>query len=627
MVKNKAFFKKLGLLLSLGFGLLGVVSAENTLLENILGSEFNLEDEPLHVNEAFKFSSLPPAADEILLRWNIADKHYLYRHAFKFVLEDDKNLNLGDALIPPGKPKTDQFFGDIEVYYGELDIKLPFFRKSPAPINTNLKVVYQGCAERGICYPPETKTIKLEFAAISGESSVTKTSSDNTVQDRSVKKPEDQPLSEQGKLAAKMKQGKILSIIFAFFMAGLGLAFTPCVFPMIPILSGIIVGQGPTITTHKAFIMSLVYVLSMSVVFAGAGVVAGFTGESVQAAMQKPVVIAAFSLIFVALALSMFGFYELQMPASIQGKLANISNKQKSGSLLGVSIMGGLSAFIAGACVTPILIGAVLYIGQTGDALLGGVSLFTLGLGMGAPLIVIGTLGGKFMPQKGGWMDVVKSVFGVMLLGVAIYLADPLMDDRITLLLGAILVIVSGVYMGAFEQIPAGHSPWLKLWKGLGLVLIVYGVLLMIGLGTGKGGFLKPLHGLSLQNDTSKDKHLSFIKIKSFADLETKLHQAKKDSRYVMLDFYADWCKSCIEMETFTFPDSKVQKALQDVMLLQADVTANDEDDKYLMKQLKIIGPPAILFYDTNGKELKGYRVYGYKNADDFTAHINKVLK
>jgi len=626
-MKIKQLITRFGILLFFGLGMLNPAGAEKSLLENLLESDPSMEDEPLHVDEAFKFSNLPPKATEMLLRWDIADKHYLYRHTFKFALEDDKDISLGEAVIPPGKPKTDQFFGDIEVYYKGLDISLPFNRKTAAGVNTTLKVTYQGCAERGICYPPETKKIALNLAPSAPNTDSIVTEADNALEQKAQSQTADrQLLSEQEQIAFDMQNKGFLGTILFFLLAGIGLAFTPCVFPMIPILSGIIVGQGAKITARKAFIMSLVYVLSMSVVFAVAGVIAGFTGESVQAALQKPWVIASFSLIFVALALSMFGFYELQVPASIQGKLANISNKQKSGSLLGVGIMGGLSALIVGACVTPILIGSILYIGKTGDAILGGISLFALGLGMGLPLIVIGTLGGKLMPQKGGWMDVVKYVFGVMLLGLAVWLADPILDNRITILLVAVLVIVSGIYMGAFEQIPEGHSSWHKLWKGLGLIMIVYGVLLMIGLGTGQGSLIKPLKGLSLSPATAKTEHLEFIKIKSYEDLEDKLGLAQNSGQPVMLDFYADWCVACKEMEAFTFSDPGVQKTLQGVMLLQADVTANDDIDKNLMKKLGIIGPPAILFFN-KGQEIKAYRLVGFKAATEFSAHVTKAIQ
>ncbi|MEA3405626.1 MAG: protein-disulfide reductase DsbD, partial [Pseudomonadota bacterium] len=372
-----------------------------------------------------------------------------------------------------------------------------------------------------------------------------------------------------------------------------------------------------------AFVMSLVYVLAMSVTYTVAGVLAGIFGENLQVAFQNPWIIGTFSAIFILLAFSMFGFYELQLPGKLQTKLTNLSNKQEGGTLAGVAIMGFLSALIVGPCVAPPLAGALIYIGQTGDALLGGTALFAMSMGMGLPLLLLGTSAGKLLPRAGAWMDNVKAVFGVMLIGIAIWMAERIVPVEVTLISWSLLFIVSAVYLGAFES-TAGKSGWLKLIKGLGLALALYGTMILVGLLGGGKEMLQPLKvfqgGGSAQHQS---EHLTFKTIKSFEDLEAELAKGQP----VMLDFYADWCISCKEMEALTFTDKNVQTALIGVTLLQADVTANDATDKALMKKYGLIGPPAILFFNTQGEEQKAQRVVGFKNADDFTNNIQQAYR
>jgi len=396
---------------------------------------------------------------------------------------------------------------------------------------------------------------------------------------------------------------------------------------MIPILSSIIVGQGSGLTTRKAFLLSLVYVLAMAATYTAAGVAAAASGENLQAAFQNPWILSSFAAVFVLLSLSMFGFYELQMPNFIQSRLTEISNKQQGGTIAGVAIMGFLSALIVGPCVAAPLAGALIYIGQTGDMVLGGLALFALSLGMGAPLIAIGTSAGKLLPRAGMWMDAVKAVFGVMLIGVAIWMLERIIPEPVALALWAVLFMVSAIYMGALEGLKAESTGWTKFWKGLGLILFIYGVLLLIGAAAGSRDMFQPLRSLAgASQGPQQQAELHFKQIKGLDGLQQALADARAQNKPVMLDFYADWCVSCKEMEKLTFADPQVQAALQNAVLLQADVTPNDELDTELYKHFGIIGPPAIIFYDRQGKELRNYRVVGYMPATRFTNHVIRAF-
>jgi len=437
-------------------------------------------------------------------------------------------------------------------------------------------------------------------------------------------------LSEQDSIAKRLSEGNLFATLLAFFGFGLLLAFTPCVFPMIPILSSIIVGQGDNMTTRRGFVLSLVYVLAMAATYTLAGIFAGLFGENLQSAFQNPWILSTFTAVFVLLALSMFGFYDLQMPAFIQGRLTEISNRQKGGNLGGVAVMGFLSALIVGPCVAAPLAGALIYIGQTGDAVLGGLALFALSLGMGAPLIAIGTGAGKLLPRAGRWMDAIKAVFGVLLLAVAIWMLERILPAYVTLALWAALLILSSVYLRALDALPVEASGWARLWKGLGVVSLVYGVLLLIGAASGARDPLQPLQGILATGHTGtataiQEAHLPFKRIKNLADLDRELAAAHTQGRPVMVDFYADWCVSCKEMEKYTFTDPKVHQALSNYVLLQADVTANDDADKALMKRFNLIGPPSILFFDSQGKEHKELALVGFKPAEAFVKHVKSL--
>lgn len=598
--------------------------AEATAALASMGDELGLgggDDEVLEPDQAFRFDSEVVDGNTLLARWVIAPAHYLYKDKFTFALSGADGVTLGQAELPAGEEKDDEFFGRIEVYHDLVEVRLPLQRSNLEPTSLTLDVGYQGCAEIGICYPPQKKSLELQLPA--GQSGATSGSAPAATQGAAA----DAPQSEQDQLAAALAGGNTAWTIMLFFVAGLLLAFTPCVFPMIPILSSIIVGQGEGITTRRAFTLSVVYVLAMALTYTVAGVIAGLFGANLQAAFQSPWILISFSAVFVALSLSMFGFYELQLPSSLQGKLTEVSNKQQGGTLTGVAVMGLLSALIVGPCVAPPLMGALIYIGQTGDPFLGGAALFALSMGMGAPLVAIGTAGGKYLPRAGGWMDAVKAVFGVLLLAVAIWMLERILPAAVTMALWALLLIISAVYMGAIDAIKEGASGWHKLWKGLGLVLLLQGALLLVGLSTGNTDPLQPLKGIGFAGGAAvQQQKLSFKTIKTVDDLEREVAAASAQGKTVMLDFYADWCVSCKEFEKYTFSDPNVIAALADTVTLKADVTANDEADQALLKKFRLIGPPGLIFYNSQGEELPSFRLVGFVPPKEFSAHVNRAF-
>ncbi len=584
------------------------------------------EDEILEPDQAFKYSAFAIDPNTVIARWEIEPKHYLYKDKFKFSIANNDTVSLGSAIIPQGEEKDDEFFGRIEVFHDLVEVKLPLNRTRTDAAEIELNVSYQGCAEVGICYPPQKKQTRIKLSAADKVSN-----SSQTTQVASTTPASSAPVSEQDSLAASLATGNTFTTILLFFGLGLLLAFTPCVFPMIPILSSIIVGQGDSLTTRRAFTLSLVYVLAMALTYTFAGIIAGLFGANLQAAFQNPIILSVFSGIFVLLALSMFGFYELQLPSALQSKLATISNNQQSGSLAGVAIMGLLSALIVGPCVAPPLMGALIYIGQTGDAVLGGIALFSLSLGMGAPLLLIGTSAGKFLPRAGGWMDAVKAVFGVALLAVAIWMLERILPAAIIMTLWAILLITSSIYMGTLEPLAEAASGWKKLWKGIGVILLLQGAMILAGVAMGNSDPLQPLKGTSIQmvstnGQAATSSHITFKTIKGVEGLNQAIAQANAEGKGVMLDFYADWCISCKEFEKYTFSDPDVIRSLSGVVTLQADVTANDDADQALLKHFKLIGPPAILFFGKDGMEYRNHRVVGYMEADAFAKQVDSAF-
>jgi thioredoxin:protein disulfide reductase len=578
-------------------------------------------DEILSPDVAFTYEASVSDPNLIKLHWQVQDGYYLYRDKFKFsITEGDAQIEQSQLKLPAGKVKEDPAFGQVVINTGEFFIDLPLQRSSKDQTAVTLEVRYQGCKDESVCYPPITKFLSLTLPPIIASAEAASTNSQTSTSNTSLR------LSEQDAITAKLKDGSILLNIIAFFGFGLLLSLTPCVFPMIPILSGIIVGQGTTITTARAFLLSLFYVLAMALTYAVLGVIAGSFYFNLQAAFQNVWVISLFSLVFVALALSMFGFYEFQLPSAIQSRLTSTSNNQRGGTLQGAALMGALSAIIVGPCVAPPLAGALLYISQTGNALLGGLALFAMGLGFGVPLLLIGSSAGSILPKAGIWMDAIKQVFGVIMLGVAIWFMERVIPAQIALLLWAALMIISSVYMGALDKLN-DQTGWAKLWKGLGIILLVYGVILVIGAASGSNNLYKPLQGLSMSSNSAESKHaqFQFKSIKSISDLNKEIAIASQQEKIIMLDFYADWCVVCKEMESYTFSDDKVSGLMKEFTLLQADVTKNDQQDRELLKEFELYGPPAILFFDVNGLERISHRVVGFVKADKFTNHLNEV--
>ncbi len=605
------------------------------LFSNIVGAIFN--NEPLRPEQAFIFTADVVDENRLRAKWDITEGYYLYKDKFKFKITGAEGIEITQVSFPePGKLKHDEYFGEMEVYYGQAIVDLMISRSNDQATEFTLEAKSQGCADSGFCYPPQTESIPMVLSVgdTNGKKGAGSFSSNTltgtTSSTEPLKSASAVVISEQDRIVTSLVDDGFFWTVLTFFGFGLLLAFTPCVFPMIPILSSFIVGQGEKINTRKAFMLSLIYVLAMAATYAVAGMIAGLFGANVQIMFQNPWVISAFSVIFVLLALSMFGFYELQLPASLQSKLVAHSNKQARGTWVGAGVMGVLSALIVGPCVAAPLAGALIYIGQSGDALLGGVALFVMALGMGMPLLVIGTTAGKWLPKSGGWMNAVKAVFGVLLLAVAIWMLERIIPEPATLMLWAVLLIISAIYMGALEPLPTEATGWRTLWKGSGLVMLLYGLLLMLGAASGGKDPLQPLKSLSsLSSPTMVNAapgHLAFTSIKGLAGLEQKMQLAKAQGQPVMLDFYADWCISCKTMERNVFSDPSVMQMLSGMMVLQSDVTENDEQDKALLEQFELIGPPSILFFDRNGDELRGYRIVGEMSLDEFQTHLSGVL-
>jgi thiol:disulfide interchange protein DsbD len=435
-------------------------------------------------------------------------------------------------------------------------------------------------------------------------------------------------VSEQSKLAKVIVEGNIWGVIATFFGLGLLLAFTPCVLPMIPILTSIIAGEGDNTSPARGFMLALSYVMGMAIVYTAAGIIAVAAGAQVQAAFNQPWVLIVFAGMFVALAFAMFGGYDLQMPSGIQSKLAGISNNQKSGTVIGAFVMGALSSLIVTACVAPALVAALAVMAQTGDYLRGGTALFAMSLGMGAPLLAVGAAQGKFLPKAGPWMVAVKSAFGFMMLGLAIWMLSRILPGSITLALWAVLVFMAGVFLGGLTTLAAESSTAQKLGKGFGLLAILYGLLLFLGSLTGGSNPLKPLATVNFGGGVmvAENQHLEFQRIKTVDDLDREIAAAAAAGKTAMLDFYADWCVSCIEMEEYTFTDAGVQAALSHTVLLQADVTANDEADQDLLNRFGVFGPPTIIFFGADGQQRHGYEVVGYMKAAAFTEHLQKAF-
>jgi len=592
-------------------------------LDGLGQDKINMEP-ALPAEEAFLYEAIGLSEKTILVRFTAQPGYYLYRDKLAFRVKGDSGFKVIGVELPEGTIKDDPEFGSVQVYFGQIEVPVHVSRPAGPEQQISLEADYQGCRDGDICYPPQRSSAEPTMA--SSETAIEHDGSSNSVPASSaVIRTGIPPVSEQDVLA-RMLLDNPAGALLAFFVAGLLLAFTPCVFPMVPILSGIIAGHGERMTTSKAFWLSLVYVLAMAVTYTVAGVLAGLFGQNLQALFQNPWILGFFIAIFIALAFSMFGFFELQLPASLQTRLTNASNQQQGGSLAGVAVMGFFSALIVGPCVAPPLAAALIVIGASGSAVLGGAALFALSIGMGVPLILFGVSAGKLVPKAGPWMDSIKAVFGIALLALAIWMLERIVQGPLILLLWGVLAIASGVYLGALEAIPAGASGWRRLWKSLGLALLLIGAMEIIGAASGGDNWMRPLKNLGQGGQGESVEHVTFQRVKSLEDLEAAVALANRAGKPAMLDFYADWCVECIRMERNTFIEPEIQALFEQVQPFQADVTDNDDIDQALMDKYDIIGPPAILFFDRKGDEMRAYRLVGYFEADEFALHLNSVL-
>lgn len=583
-------------------------------------------DEFLPPDDAFRFGAGMVRPDAVALTWVIADGYYLYKDRIS-VTSKSSNVQIGKPLLPAGKPKHDESFGDTEVYYEILEATLPVARAADSTGTLNLEVTYQGCAEGGLCYNPITKTVALELPPTNIASSLPADALPTGAPSTGVTQ-----VAEQDSLAAIIRDGNVAALLATFFLGGLVLSLTPCVLPMIPILSGIIVGQGDKLTPMRGFSLAFTYVQGMALMYAAAGAVfAALFKTAPQATFQQPWILITFAILFIALAFAMFGAYTLQLPSALQTRLTNVSNDQKTGTYVGTFIMGALSALIVTACVAPAIVAALSVIAQAGSVARGAGALYATGIGMGVPLLIVGASAGSLLPKVGPWMDIVKSLFGVMFLGVAIYVLDPLLPSALSLFLWSVLAVITGFWVFSLQRRDGGPAP--SAVRGAGLLVMIYGILLLIGALSGGRDPLQPLAGarsvsasFNGATATAEGHSLGFQHIKSVADLDRVLADARTAGKPVMLDFYADWCASCKEMEKYTFPDAQVQAALAGAVLLQADVTANDAEDKALLARFEIFGPPTIAFFGSDGIERKNFRLVGFTPADRFRDHVKAAF-
>jgi thiol:disulfide interchange protein DsbD len=609
-------------------------------------------DDFLPPDEAFRFAAIPDGPDHVRLIWQIADGYYLYRTRVKAATTSDQ-AQLGALEMPTGETKSDEYFGKQEIYHHELVAGVPVARASAAELALPLQVTYQGCATAGLCYPPITKEITVSmpsgngggaagsaagagagnFSSASGASAASSggsvsgltsaaggaaTGVSGSAGSSDASSATGAYVSEQDRFATLIKSGNTFLMLGGFFLAGLVLAFTPCVLPMVPILSGIIAGQGKNVTTGRAFALSLTYVLGMAFTYTIAGALCAAAGKQVQTVFQQPWILALFAALFVALALSMFGLFTIQMPAAIQTRVANVSNQQSAGTFGGVALMGILSALIVTTCVGPALVGALIVIGQTGQIARGAAALFAMSIGMGTPLLIVGASAGKLLPKAGAWMDTVKKLFGVMMLAVAAWMLARIIPERLALVLWAIPALVCA-WLLITEVRKRSAATWVV--RFVGAAAGVYGLALITGSALGSTDPLAPFG-----SRMAHQHELPFRTIKSVADLQREITQAKSEGKTVLVDFSAKWCVSCKEMEKYTFTDTAVKTALDRTVLLRADVTDNDAEDQALLKHMGIIGPPTIAFYGVNGEERANYRVVGFMKADAFASHAREAL-
>ena len=600
------------------------------------------QQELLPPDQAFKLSVEVRDAHTLIANFTPAKDYYLYRDKVAFEPKDT-DIVIEKIALPPGKMKDDLTFGETEVYYKPFQAIISLKREiSEIDELLLLAATYQGCNDPiGVCYAPihEDVNLTLPPALTAVVGMVAETISGNAtaatpgaMEELFQMRPGIPAIeTESYKIDRMFETGNFWLILTGFFGIGLLLSFTPCVFPMFPILTGIIANRGEHLTKMRGFTLALVYVLGMAITYAAAGVAAGLSGEMLSAALQNAWVLGTFALVFVLLSFSMFGFYELQIPGSLQNKLSAEAGHLRGGHISGVFGMGALSALIVGPCVAAPLAGALLYISQTRDVVLGGSALFVMALGMGVPLLLLGASAGALLPKAGAWMESIKQFFGVLLLAVAIWLISPVITEVVHMLLWAALLIISAIYLHAIDPLPERSSGLRRFLKGVGVIALLMGVALLIGVLSGSRDVLQPLSKLNMANASydnaayaNAGSLLPFQTIKSIAELDEKIQQS--EGKYVMVDFYADWCISCKEMERFTFSDPRIHARLADTVLLKIDVTAGTPDDLALLQRFNLFGPPGILFIDRQGNDIPDIRVIGFQNKDDFLTILDAVL-
>jgi len=582
---------------------------QSSLLDRLIPAAQD-EQAFLEPDQAFKLTVTVQDAQTLRASFEITSGYYLYRDRIGFKLKEGSSSRIAAIELPQGDLKHDPNFGDKLVFHQDFDAVVRLLHGGVAPSAVTLLTSYQGCSEKGLCYAPIHKTFVLNLPPSGTASAVDATPP--------------LPANESGQIKTLLAGGKLWLIAASFFGFGLLLSLTPCVFPMIPILSGIIVGRGEHPSRLHAFNLSLAYTLGMAVSYTLAGIAAGLSGRLLSNALQNPWVLGTFALLFVVLSLSMFGFYELRLPSALESRMADASNRFKGGRFAGVFIMGALSALIVSPCVAAPLAGALLYIGQTHNVVLGGVALFALSLGMGVPLLLLGASAATVLPKAGPWMKSVQNFFGVVMLGMAVWIVSPVIPASLQLALWAALLIVPAIYLHALDSLPLHAGTWGKFWKGIGIIALVAGIALLVGALSGSTNPLQPLAGLRAAASEKHASPLPFKRVKILAELDAALQAAI--GKVVLLDFYADWCVACKEYDQYTFSDPQVQKLLKNVVLLQADVTENNPDDAALLARFHLFGPPGIIFFDAQGHEIPALNVVGYQDAARFQVTLNSVF-
>lgn len=566
---------------------------------------------PLPADKAFQFSAYLNPDKQLILEWNIAPGYYLYRNQLKLTPASLNRIHLNKIQLPQGQFRQDMLHGNYQAYMGSLKIPVANIPSKKGILHLNID--YQGCSSAGFCYTPIKKSLKVDLAKVTEPQNLNQYVHNAT---ETVK-----PLETTETILHYFDGQHFPMIILSFLGLGLLLAFTPCVLPMVPILSGIIIGQGKKRNKRKSFFLSFAYVSGMAITYAIAGVVIALIGSSIQADLQKPWIIILFSGLFVLLALSLFGFYELQLPARFQRQVTELSNKQTGGTYFGVFLMGCLSTLIVSPCVSAPLVGVLAYIGQTGDVVLGAMALLALGIGMGIPLLLIGISADKLLPKAGTWMILIERIFGFVMLGLAIWMLSRMIPGPITLFLWAVLFIVAAIFLGVFSPVPK-QLRWLA--RGLAVVTLTYGIILVIGSAKGNSDLFNPWAEFDGKSSIVTAQSVFKI-VHSTNELEQYRKLAKKNQQIIVLDFYADWCNSCVMMDRTVFSRENVQAALKNVMVLRVDLTEDNAFDQSLLKRFHLIGPPTIIFFNKEGQELTSLRIVGEVNAEEFLAQLTKI--